>query len=156
MFVCIWCEDSKGGIGLDNKLPWHIKEEMEHFKQTTINHKVLMGSNTFFSIGKPLPNRQNYVVTHNKINNPEITIISDLNSFINEHKNSDEIIYVIGGKQIYEQLLNHSKQLIISKLKQEYNCNIFIDLNLSKFKLIKTVDKGVFVIEYYVYTDYNY
>ena len=55
--------DEKSGIGKNGKIPWHIPEDLKHFKQITSSHPVIMGRKTFESIGKPLPNRTNIVVT---------------------------------------------------------------------------------------------
>lgn len=150
MFVCIWCEDKCHGICKDNKLPWHFYHEMQHFKNTTLNNKVLMGKNTFLSIGKPLIQRTNYVVSKSPITNiTGINVISDLGNFIDQYKNSSEIIYVIGGKKIYEQLLPYSKKLIISKLKNCYDCDTFFNPDLSNFRLVNKTLHQDFDIEYY-------
>ena len=57
--------DQQGGIGIDNTLPWKLPEDMAHFKRLTTGHPVLMGRKTFDSIGRPLPNRRNIVITRN-------------------------------------------------------------------------------------------
>ncbi|MDE7112493.1 MAG: dihydrofolate reductase, partial [Malacoplasma sp.] len=75
MFICIWCEDLQRGIGKNNTIPWKIKEEMNFFKNTTINKTVVMGKNTFLSIKKPLVNRKNIVISSTLKNNLESKII---------------------------------------------------------------------------------
>lgn len=103
---------------------------MQHFKNTTLNHKVVMGYKTFLSIKKVLPNRINFVLTHNKnlkSNDKNLIFIKNLNKFIDENKKTDEIIYIIGGQQIYEVFIPHSDLLIISKLSQDYQCDLKID-----------------------------
>src|SRR3954453_14410283 len=57
--------DRKRGIGIRNQLPWHLPEDLAHFKRTTTGHPIIMGRKTFESIGRPLPNRRNIVVTRN-------------------------------------------------------------------------------------------
>lgn len=149
MFVCIWCEDNQHGIAKNEQLPWKILEEMQHFKQTTLHHKVLMGKKTFFTLKKPLINRINYVVSYDAISNDQVIWISNLNEFINKYINSSEIIYVIGGKSIYQQLLPYSQKLIISKLKDNYNCDLFMDVDLNEFQLVKTSSHEQFVVDEY-------
>jgi dihydrofolate reductase len=55
--------DAKNGIGVDNQLPWHLPEDLAHFKRVTLGHPIVMGRKTFDSIGRPLPGRRNIVVT---------------------------------------------------------------------------------------------
>ena len=57
--------DANRGIGVDNKLPWHLPEDLAHFKRVTLGHPIIMGRKTFESIGRPLPGRRNIVVTRN-------------------------------------------------------------------------------------------
>lgn len=151
MFVCIWCEDKDHGIAKNNSLPWHFPEEMQHFKKTTLNHKIIMGRNTYLTLNKPLPYRINYVACNDlNYKNDEVNVVYDLNNFINEYKDSSEIIYVIGGKQIYDQMIPFSKKLIISRLNKSYNCDLFLDnVDYSKFKLIKVEHHNDFTIYYY-------
>lgn len=153
MIYLIWCEDSNKGIGLKNSIPWDIVEDRIFFKQTTLNHPIVMGRKTFESLNKkPLPNRTNIVLTKNhdyKTENNEVLIFNDINTILNKFKNED--IYIIGGKQIYKEFWNYADYLIISKLNESYNCDIFMDdLNYSKFNLIKKDVKKEFKIYYYV------
>jgi dihydrofolate reductase len=62
--------DSQRGIGIDNKLPWHLPEDLAHFKRVTLGHPIIMGRKTFDSIGRPLPGRRNIVVTRNPVCRP--------------------------------------------------------------------------------------
>lgn len=149
MFVCIWCEDNQHGIAKNNQLPWKIPEEMQHFKQTTLHHKVLMGAKTFFTLKKPLVQRVNYVASYDEIKYPDVVWVNDLQAFINEHATSNEIIYVIGGKSIYDQLIPYSTKLIISRLHANYDCDLFMEVNLNDFKLTQTIKHDEFSINEY-------
>jgi len=91
-----------GVIGVDGKIPWHIKEDMAFFKKVTSSHTVVMGGNTYRSIGKPLPNRRNIVIS-NTIKDDRIEIWN--NSFIDfvnavNYLSSD--VFIIGGAKIYD------------------------------------------------------
>lgn len=151
MFICIWCEDKDHGIAKNNTLPWNLPEEMQHFRQTTLNHKILMGRNTFLTLKKPLPHRINYVACNDlSFTNDNVNVVYNLHKFINEHKDTQEIIYVIGGKQIYLQLIPYSKQLIVSRLNKSYDCDLFLEqVDYSQFKLLKIDKHQDFIIEYY-------
>ena len=119
---------------------------MQRFKQTTLHHKVLMGVKTFLTLKKPLVQRVNYVVSYDEIKCPDVVWANDLQAFINEHATSNEIIYVIGRKSIYEQLIPYSTKLIISQLYANYDCDLFMHMNLSDFKLIQTIKYDEFSI----------
>ena len=62
----VWAEDLDGWIGKDNTLPWHVPADMRHFKQVTTGHPIIMGRRTYESIGRPLPHRENIVLTHRR------------------------------------------------------------------------------------------
>lgn len=151
MFVCIWCEDKDHGIAKDNKLPWHLPEEMQHFRQTTLNHKIIMGRNTYLTLNKPLPHRINYVACNDlNYKNDDVNVVYNLNDFINKYKDSSEVIYVIGGKQIYQQMIPFSQALIVSRLNESYDCDLFLDnVDYSQFKLIRIEPHNSFTIYYY-------
>ena len=71
----IWAQDQNGGIGKDRKLPWHIPEDLQFFKQLTSGHPVIMGRKTFESIGHPLPNRLNVIISTSLKTAPEGTLL---------------------------------------------------------------------------------
>lgn len=151
MFICIWCEDSQRGIGKNNSIPWKIKEEMIFFKNTTINKTVVMGKNTFLSLKNPLSNRKNVVIssTLNNYSNSEIIVYKNLDDFLKKYLNSKEEIYIIGGKQIYEFFLPISKKVFVSKLADNYHCDIFMENSFDDFNLVKTQKFNSFILEIY-------
>lgn len=113
-------------LGKDNELVFHIKEDMQFFKNTTTNHSVVMGKKTFNSIGKPLPNRTNYVVTHHPENLPkEIKVISDLNDFLEKNKSSEEEVFIIGGATIYQTALPYAKRLYLTEVDKTAPADTF-------------------------------
>ncbi len=149
MISMIWCEDKKHGIGINNALPWKIKDEMDHFRETTINQIVVCGEKTYASWGgRPLKNRTNIVLTLDKnFKSDECIVYYDINQLINDYK--DKHIFIIGGKSIYNAFFPFADELIISTLKQEYECNMFMEFDLSDFNKTKTVDHELFTINYY-------
>ncbi|MCI1975038.1 MAG: dihydrofolate reductase [Limosilactobacillus sp.] len=102
----IWAEDLDGWIGKDNKLPWHVPADLKHFRQLTANHPVIMGRKTYESIGRPLPHRQNIILTHQVIANEQVTVVHDvetLDQLIDALP--DDQVYVIGGARIFSLLM---------------------------------------------------
>lgn len=95
-------------IGIDNKLPWHLKTDLQHFKRTTTGHAILMGRKTLESLGRPLPNRMNIVLSRTEIvesdnlrwaPNPETALLlADAYTIYNRQKQ----FFVIGGEKIYD------------------------------------------------------
>ena len=87
-------------LGKNNDLIWKISEDLNFFKKTTFNHTVIMGYNTYKSIGKPLPNRRNVVLTSHTIDESVITY-NDINELIKNEIN-DEEVFIIGGYSLYK------------------------------------------------------
>lgn len=106
-------------LGKNNKLLWHIKADMEHFKKITNRHPVIMGRKTFASIGKPLPNRVNIVVSRDKnFQAKGVHVFSSLEDAMNfaQTKNLEEI-FVIGGSSIYTQAIKFADKLYLTLIK---------------------------------------
>ncbi|MBN2876110.1 MAG: dihydrofolate reductase [Bacilli bacterium] len=142
MICCIVAMDEQGGIGLNGTLPWHIKEDLKHFKNMTLYHTILMGKKTFLSIGKALPNRKNLVVTHHPEllqDAQDLEIIEDLQAFLETHGNTEECVYVIGGANVYAQALPYAKYLAISHIKGIFICDTFFPhFDENDYTIIKT------------------
>lgn len=98
-------------IGKDGKLPWHISDDLKRFKSLTVGHTVLMGRKTYESIGKPLPNRRNVVITSGQIS--EIETYNSIEIAL-ERLKDEEKIFVIGGGTIYAQLLDKADCLYLT------------------------------------------
>ena len=135
-------------IGKDNDLPWHYKEDLQYFKQTTLNKTVVMGENTFYSIfnrtNKLLANRKMGVATFNKeFKMDGVEVTCDLEKYIQEKKSSDEEIFIIGGCQIYKASLNLVDRLYITHVNKEYEGNMFFpEIDYSLFNKISQRDSG--------------
>ena len=136
MINAILACDIKNGIGKGGKLPWpHIPEDMKWFRNLTTNGVVIMGRKTFESLGLvPLPNRINYVITSQDFDDIPNTYFYDLRTmslsqFIESLKTryEDKNIWIIGGSEIYSQFLPYCDILYLTKIKQEYDCDTFID-----------------------------
>lgn len=152
MIKIIVAMDPNQLIGKNNQLPWNIKEDLTHFKETTTGHSIVMGRKTYESIGRPLPNRKNYVLTRDqefKINHPEVTVINDINALIKQFKDKSEILYVIGGEQIYSLFLDYCDELIVSQIMNFYYGDTYFPEFLDKFESYKIIpNKGFNVVHY--------
>lgn len=115
MISIIVCIGKNRAIGRNNQLLWDIKEDMDHFRKITAGRTVIMGEKTFQSIGRPLPNRKNIVVTLDKDFQAEgVEIRNSLEEVLNEYKSSEEEVFVIGGGIIYKLSLPMTDKLYLT------------------------------------------
>lgn len=108
MFSIIVAIGKNNEIGKNNQLLWHIPEDLKKFKKITQGKTVVMGKNTFKSIGKTLPDRNNIVLSknlHNINNKKNLEICDDFSKIVEKYKNSDEEVFIIGGAQVYKKAL---------------------------------------------------
>ena len=116
--------DTARGIGIQNRLPWHLPQDLAHFKRTTSGHTIIMGRKTFDSIGRPLPNRRNIVVTRNQAwqasGTESVTSLTDALGLT-----ANEEAFVIGGAQIYVQALPLAERLIVTEIGKRCECDAF-------------------------------
>lgn len=115
-----------GCIGIDNKLPWYLPEDLKYFKAVTSGKAIIMGRTTFDSLGRPLPNRCNIVITRNtEFSAPEgVRIVHSLAEALAlaeavAYSQGDEEIVVIGGAQIYAQALAAADRLYLTEVKKD-------------------------------------
>ena len=103
-------------IGYKNALPWHISEDLKNFKKITINHSVIMGRKTFESIGKPLKDRRNIVISRDKKLKIEgVEVVNSLDDAVCRTKDENEI-FIIGGEQIYKIALPIATNMNITRV----------------------------------------
>lgn len=116
--------DLQGGIGIDNKIPWRVPEDMAYFKRTTTGHPIIMGRKTFDSLGRPLPNRRNIVITRNAAWQHEgVESVSSLAQAIALLAGADA--FIIGGAQIYVEALPYTARLLVTEIGKRYDCDTF-------------------------------
>lgn len=124
-------------IGDDNQLPWHLPADLKHFKTITSGHPILMGRKTYESIGRPLPNRTNIIITRNPEFKAEgCIVIQSLDEAIRyaAESNCDEI-FIIGGAEVYKQLLPHIKRIYLTIVHENFDGDAFFpELNLAEWK----------------------
>ncbi|WP_439134606.1 dihydrofolate reductase [Pseudomaricurvus sp.] len=109
-------------IGLDNKMPWHLPEDLQYFKRVTLGKPIIMGRKTFESIGRPLPGRTNIVITRQKDWQADgVEVVSSLEVAIERAaEESPEEVMVIGGAQIYEAGLPLADRVYLTQIHQTF------------------------------------
>ena len=149
MFKIIVAHAPNRIIGNGIQIPWHIKEEFQHFKRTTLGHTIIMGSTTFMSIGKPLPNRKTIVINQDpNFDTMGQELCTDLNEVINKYKDSEEVVFICGGASIYRQMLPHVNEMIISVVKKEVEGNIYFPEYENDFEVYEEVEHDEFIVKY--------
>lgn len=125
-------------IGKDNKLLWHISEDLKRFKRITTNKKMIMGRKTFQSLPGVLPNREHIVITRDenfKVDSDKVTIIHDLNLLLEMYLNCEEEVFIIGGAEIYKQFLPYAKKLYLTKIEEAFEGDTYFpEINFNEFK----------------------
>lgn len=109
-----------GVIGSGNRMPWHISEDLRRFKSITTGHPVVMGRKTFESLGRPLPNRTNVVITRNPAYAAEgATVVGSLEEALAMFP-AEEEVFVIGGGEIYRQAMDIADRLYITRVCEAF------------------------------------
>ncbi len=111
--------DTKGVIGRDGKLPWHLSADLRHFKSITMSKPIIMGRKTHESLGRALPGRENIVITRDKnYQAPGCTVLHSLDDVFVHCRNADEII-IMGGAELYAQLLGRAHRIYLTEVHAE-------------------------------------
>ena len=128
---------NNNALGKNNDLIWHLPADLKRFKNVTSGHHILMGRNTFESIGKPLPNRTTVIITRNKEYKVEGCFVVDSIEKAIEIAKADTHIFIIGGAQIYKQTIaaNLVDQLDITQVHHSFDADVYfpeIDMKIWK------------------------
>jgi dihydrofolate reductase len=107
-------------IGSNNQLPWHIPEDLAHFKQVTLGKPIIMGRKTFESIGRILPGRTNIVISRHTLHIPGAEVFNDLERALTVFSQAPEIA-IIGGGEIFSQALPKATKLYLTKVNVAVN-----------------------------------
>lgn len=110
-----------GELGKNNKLIWNLPGDLKFFKDITTNHSVVMGLNTYNSIGFPLPKRKNIVITDdlNKINNEALVIYDNMDKLIENELKNDEENFIIGGASLYNYFYDLADKMYLTMIDAE-------------------------------------
>jgi dihydrofolate reductase len=112
-------------IGRDGKLPWHLPEDLKFFKRTTLGHPILMGRKTFDSIGKPLPGRKNIVLSRTMQPREGVEVIRDVSELPSVCGDAEKI-FLIGGAQLFADLLPQCAGLYLTWIEHEYEGDVML------------------------------
>ena len=130
--------DNNRLIGKDNDLPWYLPADLQHFKSITMNKPILMGRKTYDSIGRPLPGRQNIVLTRGYVEIEGVTVVNSIDEAIAAAGDVEEVM-VIGGSSIYELVLPKVQRMYLSFVEGEFEGDAwFPEFDESEWEITET------------------
>ena len=114
-----------GVIGKDNEIPWHLPKDFAYFKKTTLHHHIIMGRNSYESIGRPLPNRTNIIVTRNPfyIVSGCVVVHTIEEALKLAEQNGEEEAFIIGGGEIFKQSMHLLDKLYLTEVDLDTQAN---------------------------------
>ena len=134
-------------IGVDNELPWNLPDDLNHFKKYTLNRPIVMGRKTFESIGKPLPQRTNIVISRSLSEIDGVNVFSEVEdgiAFANQYNEKNQLedeVIIIGGAQIFNETLPIMNRLVLTQVDCEIAGDVFYpEINMNNF-IRKNVSK---------------
>lgn len=139
MLSIIVATASNNIIGGDNKLLWHISEDLKRFKEITSGNTIIMGRKTFESLPGILPDRKHVVLTRDKnftVDSKMVEVIHSLDEIVSTYAQSDSEAFIIGGGQIYESMLPFTQKIYLTKIKKAFDGD-------TKFPLINKAEWNV-------------
>ncbi len=136
--VAIVAMSSNRVIGREGKLPWHFPEDLKFFKRTTLGHPILMGRATFDSIGRPLPGRQNIVLSHTMAPREGVTVIRSA-AELPQVCGEAETVFVIGGARVFEEFLPQCDGLYLTFITEEFEGDVLLPPFEPLFRLKEVV-----------------
>ena len=133
-------------LGLNNDLIWHLPNDLKYFKETTLNQTIVMGYNTFVSLGRVLPNRKHIVLSFEKVRLPldviQFNNLEELNNYI-----KDKDVFIIGGASMYKQFIDKADKLYLTEIEDTHKADVYFpnfDKNLFDKKILGTNnDNGI-------------
>ena len=143
-FIIIVAIAKNGVIGHQGKLPWHIPSDLSHFKKTTMSHPILMGRKTFESIGKPLPGRDNIVLTRSKSRTfPGCICVNTLQEAMDYCAAHDKV-FIIGGGNIFNATLDFVDSIIVTLLERDVEGDVnFPDIDQKLFREVSNTHYNI-------------
>lgn len=155
MIDIVVATDKNNLIGTDdtpNHIPWHNKEDFQHFRKLTMGKTILMGRTTYEAIGKPLPKRHTIVLSFTPMEDlPEnVSCATNFEKVIADFRNRNEDLYICGGASVYKCALPYADRLILSRIPGEYKGNAwFPDYLEAGYELESIEPKETFQLEIY-------
>lgn len=140
-------------IGKENALPWHLPEDLKHFRNLTMGHFILMGRKTFESIGKPLPGRRSIVISRNpELAFPGVEVAASIEGAISLCNHEEEIFF-IGGAELYRQAFPFAQRLYLTEIQQDFEGDAFFpEIDPRQWcEISREVHQGDFEYHFVVY-----
>lgn len=145
-------------IGKDNKLIWHLPEDLKRFKEITTGRTIIMGKNTFISLSRVLPNRKHVVLTRDKeykIDNDQVEIVHGVED-IKQYIEDSEEHFVIGGAAIYKLLMPYANKMYITRINKDFEGDVYFPKIEEEWKEIERIkglkdEKNPYDYEYITY-----
>lgn len=153
MIALVVAMDKNGVIGKDGALPWHYPKDLKFFKRLTLHHRVLMGRKTYDAIlkqlGKPLPKRENIVLTTQNKSFQGAKVIHDLDHYLETIPN-DVPLYIIGGRTVFKAALPYVDRLYITHIEKAYSGDTYFPtIDYTQFNLIDKKRHGDLIFAVY-------
>lgn len=158
MFSIMVAKSKNNMIGKNNKLLWHIPEDLKHFKELTNYHKIFMGRKTFESLPGVLVNRKHLILTKNEFYPTicdQVELVHSLQDFIKDNKDTEEEIFVIGGGAIYSELMPYCKKLYVTEVLKEFDGDTSFPLIGEEWKLTYKSEEKNYKNLPYIFTEYT-
>lgn len=130
----------QGVMGKNNALPWHLPEDLKHFKQVTMGNPIIMGRKTYESIGRPLPGRRNIVLSRQKdLDYAGVEVFASFEDVVHELAKDTNIkeLNIIGGAEIFKQTINNVTKLHITWIEKDFDGDVVFPIDeLKPFHLL--------------------
>lgn len=128
-------------IGKDNQLLWHLPADLRHFKSITSGHTIIMGRKTYQSIGKPLPNRRNIVISRKaNLQIPGVEVVGTINDAL-ALCNTEQEVFIIGGAEIYRQTLPYTHKIYLTRVHRYFDGDTFFpELSTAEWQEVEKID----------------
>jgi dihydrofolate reductase len=107
-------------IGIDQKLPWHIPLDLKRFKKITSGHVVIMGRKSYDALGKPLPNRENVVITRQNLEIPGVRVVHTVEEALKPYRKTDKEIFILGGGEIFTEALPLADKIYLTLIEKDF------------------------------------
>lgn len=121
-------------IGKNNQLLWHMPADLKHFKQITTGHTVIMGRKTFDSVGKPLPNRRNIIVTRQDIRIEGCEVVKSIDEAL-ELCGGEEEVFIVGGAEIYKLAMSKTDRIYLTIIHHSFDADtLFPEIDYMEWK----------------------
>lgn len=147
MFSIIVAAANNNVIGGDNKLLWHISDDLKRFKKITTGHTIVMGRKTFESFPKPLPNRHHVILTRDKnykVDSEQVTVVNDIETVMKTYENSGSEIFIIGGGEIYNLFLPYCNKLYLTKVNGDFEGDTYFpEINYDEWAITESSEEYI-------------